>query len=764
MTKFRITATGKLYHLIQLSIERIGIIPTSKKQKIQEYYDLEKPSPETMKLMGHMESDLAKQARIRFRLKIILKENCVYLLGVALTAWNDPGNQELTQEWREIRIMLATTSDPQARVPPRYCGETKLDLNSSYLRKGMETDEGLVWFIHLTQLPNWANEKETVILKGARWVEKEVFDSITRNVISMEKEIKLEDRNRNDGKHGSRDIFPKDKEVWFCTFEKNTKVFRLKNLTEFIKEAEEQRRPKFDRSLKPKDPVYERQKKELEFAKETSARNTETRNSRMVDDELARNVNNPVNGNYREVDVGVNMPTREEYDRMVRNVNNSGNMHDESARNVSNPVNRHYREVDVGVNMTTREKYDRTVRNVSNSGNMDQNENVGVNMNNREGYDRMARNVGNSRNMDQREEHCNFVRKYNNQQKCMFKDAGLQCDLLVPPPRGNVQTDLLATEVPHKLGVTEALLLPRSPLHPLLEEDIHLENERRRLEEFKIRKTGKTVTFGQPSATEVETDPEEQHDYEEIPEKVEHEPDHDITTPRSRLRNPIPVRQRKPHRVVLNCTPDQLPGAFLSSPMTQPQFHFQETPTPLPITTQWQEEEQELGATGGEGWERQVQDEEQQLGESGEEEWESEPDEEEQVEDNEELDWRRRLLGPNAPSVTEQKNELKILIDRELLLVHNLEEQINNSALLDGIYTHPDNKCSLLYQPNMVTVSTNPDHLSDSPQERVQIMQDLYEQILKAKEDRVNVLERLAEAEHVRRSKRLLRKPKKKYI
>ena len=54
MTKFRITATGKLYHLIQLSIERIGIIPTSKKQKIQEYYDLEKPSPETMKLMGHM--------------------------------------------------------------------------------------------------------------------------------------------------------------------------------------------------------------------------------------------------------------------------------------------------------------------------------------------------------------------------------------------------------------------------------------------------------------------------------------------------------------------------------------------------------------------------------------------------------------------------------------------------------------------------------------------------------------------------------------
>ena len=742
MTKFRLSASGKLYHLIKLSIDRIGMVPTAKKEKIKENYELEEPSPETLKLMGHKESEsesAAKQARIKVRFKIVLKDNWVSLLGLALTEWDDPGNPEIKQEWKEIRIKLASTTDPQARIPQRYCGETKIELNSSYIQRGMDTSKGMVWFNHLSQLPSWAKEKECEHLKEARWIEKEIFDSITSNVIQMGKEIKLEDKHRNDGNKRSRDIFPKDTVVWFCTFEKDTKMIILKNL-EFKKEEEEKRRPTFDRptfdrSLKPKDPVFDRQEKLWELAKEKSANNSEGRTSGMMDDELDRNVNNPANGNNREIDVGVNRPNREGYDRLVSSSNNSGSMHDELARDDINPVVKHYREVNVGVNMTNREKYDRPIR-----------------------------RVGNSRNMDQREEHCEFVRKYNNQQKCMFKDAGLQCDLLKPPPRGNVQTDLLATEVPHKLGVTEALLLPRSPLHPLLEEDIHLENERRRLEEFKIRKTGKTVTFGQPSATEVETDPEEQHDYEEIPEKVEHEPDHDITTPRSRLRNPIPVRQRKPHRVVLNCTPDQLPGAFLSSPMTQPQFHFQETPTPLPITTQWQEEEQELGATGGEGWERQVQDEEQQLGESGEEEWESEPDEEEQVEDNEELDWRRRLLGPNAPSVTEQKNELKFLIDRELLLVHNLEEQINNSALLDGIYTHPDNKCSLLYQPNMVTVSTNPDHLSDSPQERVQIMQDLYEQILKAKEDRVNVLERLAEAEHVRRSKRLLRKPKKKYI
>ena len=116
-------------------------------------------------------------------------------------------------------------------------------------------------------------------------------------------------------------------------------------------------------------------------------------------------------------------------------------------------------------------------------------------------------------------------------------------------------------------------------------------------------------------------------------------------------------------------------------------------------------------------------------------------EDEEQVENNEELDWRRRLLGTNSPSMTTpydtKKEELKILIDRELQLVHNLEEQINNSKILQGIYAN--NKCSLLYQPNIITVNTNPDLLSDSPQERVMIMQSIYEQIQTAKEDRVKV-------------------------
>merc|ERR1712105_64520 len=105
----------------------------------------------------------------------------------------------------------------------------------------------------------------------------------------------------------------------------------------------------------------------------------------------------------------------------------------------------------------------------------------------REDYDRFVRNVSNTGQMDPKEEHCNFVRnlgnateqmqqaqigpnyRYINQQKCMFKDAHNQCELLVPQPRGNFQknkrmTHLLNTEVPHELGTTEALLLPRSPI------------------------------------------------------------------------------------------------------------------------------------------------------------------------------------------------------------------------------------------------------------------------------------------------------------
>ena len=71
MTKFRLSASGKLYHLIKLSIDRIGIVPTAKKERIKENYELEETSQETLKLMGHKESesDAAKQARIKVKFK-----------------------------------------------------------------------------------------------------------------------------------------------------------------------------------------------------------------------------------------------------------------------------------------------------------------------------------------------------------------------------------------------------------------------------------------------------------------------------------------------------------------------------------------------------------------------------------------------------------------------------------------------------------------------------------------------------------------------
>ena len=128
MTKFRLSASGKLYHLIKLSMDRIGSVPTAKKERINDNYELEEITPETLKIMGHKESesDAAKQAKIKVKFKIILKDNCVSLLGMAITEWDDPGNQTLTQEWKEISIKLASTTDPKARIPQRYCGETTI--------------------------------------------------------------------------------------------------------------------------------------------------------------------------------------------------------------------------------------------------------------------------------------------------------------------------------------------------------------------------------------------------------------------------------------------------------------------------------------------------------------------------------------------------------------------------------------------------------------------------------------------------------------
>ena len=98
-----------------------------------------------------------------------------------------------------------------------------------------------------------------------------------------------------------------------------------------------------------------------------------------------------------------------------------------------------------------------------------------------------------------------------------------------------------------------------------------------------------------------------------------------------------------------------------------------------------------------------------------------------------------------------------------MLVVHNLEIQINNSAALEGIYNHKDTKCSLLYEQHMTTATTDPNQLSENPRERIRIMADLYEKIQLAKEARIRALENIGEVDNVRKSKRLMLKHKKKY-
>merc|ERR1712215_248861 len=108
------------------------------------------------------------------------------------------------------------------------------------------------------------------------------------------------------------------------------------------------------------------------------------------------------------------------------------------------------------------------------------------------------------------------------------------------------------------------------------------------------------------------------HQTNTITKKLPDNSEPDMSTPRSRLRAPVPVRQLQPHRVVLNYTTDQLPGAFLFPPTTQSQFNVQETPTPLSITRQVQSEEHELGVSGEEGWNDENEDEEQMEDDNGE--------------------------------------------------------------------------------------------------------------------------------------------------
>ena len=324
-----------------------------------------------------------------------------------------------------------------------------------------------------------------------------------------------------------------------------------------------------------------------------------------------------------------------------------------------------------------------------------------------------------------------------------------QREPFVRQPNVRFQTDLLEIQTPISLGVQEPQLLPRNPHHPLLEKDIRLEEEQRRLEEQKMSNNERRSK---------EKEPEESH-YEEIPDKI------DLATPKSWLPTTFPFRQQTPPKVVVNCSPDSLPKAFISETMARPPFP--QAPTQIPLQERPWQEGDELGATGGIGWNEHVQNKELddeewekqvQNEEIDENNWENEQNEDGYEWDNEEFNWK-----PHVLTVEEEQQELQTLIDKEILLVHNLELQINRSEALEGIYNHKDTKCSLLYEEHMTIVTTNPNHLSDSPRERVRMMKDIYEKIQLAKEKRIRALENMAEVDNLRKSKRLMLKPKKRY-
>ena len=208
MTKYRLVVTGKLYHLIKLLSDRTECLATSKKEPIADTYELEEVQLETMRTLGHKSGDneAAKKGTIQMKFKMVIQNNSVNLINMSITEWRDPGNQLLNPTWKEMKIQLATVKDSNTKIPERYCGETKLELNTSYIQMCPTKQEGVIrWYKHVSKLPAWASE--TKYLNKARWIEEKVFGSITTNVVQKSKEVRLEEK-RNEGGKIERPIFP----------------------------------------------------------------------------------------------------------------------------------------------------------------------------------------------------------------------------------------------------------------------------------------------------------------------------------------------------------------------------------------------------------------------------------------------------------------------------------------------------------------------------------------------------------------------------
>ena len=498
MTKYRLVASGKLYHLIKLMSDRTECLPTSKKEPIADHYELEEVQPETMQTMGHKTGDneAATKATIKMKFKMVIQNNNVNLLSMSISEWKDPGNKLLGPTWKEMNIRLATVTDSNAKIPKRYCGETTLELNTSYIQMGQPSHGRVIrWYKHVSKLPAWASEKE--YLNEARWIEEKVFGSITSNVIQKSKEVRLEEK-RNEGEKIERPIFPDDEKnpyIYYGKLDEQTKEIIIEkfNLVEqktgklptYDRSLEEQKReklPSYDRSLEEqkrgKIPSYDRSLKPARLLNQANSANEsrqvgvdvtktesydhlDNKNNSVKMNESETDEGNKIVQQYKEMNESMPMYHRDESNQDIQHINEMAERVHITNRESSNQFAQHRQEMaedlpmshrdedsriiqynrnmSESVRMKNKNKNERPIRQVINYVQLTHNSSAGTKVSNK------GRNMGNNKNREEQREHTEFVRIYNNQQKNLLMNKGIQCEI---PPTEEVRQTGLPNQTP----------------------------------------------------------------------------------------------------------------------------------------------------------------------------------------------------------------------------------------------------------------------------------------------------------------------------
>ena len=406
MARYQLSVTGKLDHLIKLCQDRLSVIPTATRQPIKDYYELDMATTEMIKNIGIPAIEFVQPNKLDFKMKLILREGIGYLWGIAFTCWEDPDKQDFVQEWRELKVVLIKTTDPSSKVPARFTGVINLTLNTSYLRKGVVLDDiGLTWFSYITNMPEWATERKDVLSAGARWVDNESFGKIKDCAMRTEKEIRLADKKGPSAEKASKwDIFDTEaeKNVHFSLFDKEEGKFKTKTLAEVKGKVDTKKEVE---QIKPK---IDRTTKPVNLGYETRQRmpsRIDDNNEREMEDyEKTQSVHHIPMESYVQFETAVDDP-RERHEQFITNMDN-----------VADNMNR----VKIGVH----------------HGNIVPPECIGEIRSNERFRQQGAHNPG---------EH------------------------IVPQPSGHFKESrhrepLLNSDIPHHIGTTDPVLMPRAPL------------------------------------------------------------------------------------------------------------------------------------------------------------------------------------------------------------------------------------------------------------------------------------------------------------